>query len=159
MESGAWLVPEPSADPRMTTDTLTITDFILARVAEDEAVAEQVSNWDSHLAHELDGFSANAQRFARHVTPARVLAQCKATRAIVELHRDWPVLVETPPTFDPVDSTDISSMAFRATRQIIWQTEQEYRARFGDEPPTAPMTRALAAIWAGHEDYREIWNA
>ena len=153
------------------THTATIADFILARVADDEAVAMAAlreaayTHFGDTAAESLLGLATSegaddvaVQHFRRH-DPARVLAECKATRAIVELHRDWPVLVETPPTFDPVDSTDISSMAFRATRQIIWQTEQEYRARFGDEPPTAPMTRALAAIWAGHEDYREIWNA
>ena len=132
MESGAWLVPEPSADPRMTTDTLTITDFILARVAEDEAVAEQVSNWDSHLAHELDGFSANAQRFARHVTPARILAQCKATRAVVESHDGGYIKNVGPLTHECDGSYD----------SIVCET-----------------LTALAAVYVGHEDYRAEWSS
>jgi hypothetical protein len=36
-------------------------------------------------------------------------------------------------------------------------TEQEYRNRFGDGPPTAPMLRALAAVYSDHPDYRAEW--
>jgi hypothetical protein len=76
----------------------------------------------------------------------------------VELHQNWPVLVETQPTFEPIDSGDPTSFAMRASQQIAWLTEQEYRVRFGTEPPTAPMLRALAAIYADRDGFREEWR-
>lgn len=35
---------------------------------------------------------------------------------------------------------------------------QEYRAKFGDEPPTTPVLRALAPPYADHPDYRDEWK-
>lgn len=67
----------------MTTQTLTLAGFLLARIEEDEAAAREVSNWDAHLTHEMSGFSANAMRFAGLMTPARVLAECAAKRRIL----------------------------------------------------------------------------
>lgn len=86
-----------------------------------------------------------------------MLAVCAAHRRIVELHRDWPVLVETEPTFDR-DDTDPASMTFRMSKQIAWTTEQKYREQFGDEPPTAPILRALASVYADREGFRAEWR-
>jgi hypothetical protein len=64
----------------VSTETLTITDFLLARIAEDEAVAQVAAgpNWTTgamgdkpHMIHK------------RRHDPVRVLAECKAKRAIV----------------------------------------------------------------------------
>ena len=115
---------------------MTLTEFLLARIAEDEAAA--------NVAH--------------RESPARVLAECEAKRRIVEFHKSWPVLVQTPVTFEPVDGTDPGHYTFRATQQIAWTTEQEYRERFGDEPPAGPVLRHLAAVYADHPDYREEWR-
>jgi hypothetical protein len=52
----------------MTTQTLTLTDFLLARIAEDEEAAPYV--------------------FAEQYTPSRVLAECEAKRRIVDLCED-----------------------------------------------------------------------
>jgi hypothetical protein len=88
----------------------------------------------------------------------RVLAQCEATRRIIEWHQSWPVLATSPPTFESDDSADPSCMVFRALQQIAWLTQQEYRARFGDDPPTAPMLRFLALPYADRPGYREEWR-
>lgn len=57
----------------MTTQTLGLSEFLLARIAEDEE---------------------RATRFLPAAGPARVLAECAAKRRIVEMHsqdtdRDW----------------------------------------------------------------------
>lgn len=128
------------------TQTATLTEFLLARLAEDEALA---------LAAQGDG---EPQWFAVP-DPARVLAEVAAKRAIVEFHESWPVLVQKPPTFDRADvEADINSMTYRMSQQISWLTTQEYRTRFGDEPPTAPMLAALAEVYADHPDYDEAWR-
>lgn len=57
-----------------------LTEFLLARIAEDEAVARRAA----------DEFDINDPFPAAHVTyaPARVLAECEAKRRIVEIMLD-----------------------------------------------------------------------
>lgn len=166
---------------------MTITEFILARIAEREEAARAAAeaarlapsndlsdHWVAEVIHSHDGkpfglvsgapiqatrptaFARTVEHIAYH-DPASVLAECEAKRRIVELHESWPVLVERQPTFETIEGDDPTRLAFRATREIAWLTEQEYRTRFGDEPPTAPMIRVLAAIWADHADYDPAW--
>ena len=155
----------------------TLTEFLLARITEDEAVArratgaERTGNWwldpdeggvTEVSCLDVQGFitavDVDAAHIARH-DPARVLADCDAKRRIVKLHKSWPVLVETPMEFETAaSSTDPTRMVFRASQQIAWTTEQEYRNRFGAEPPTGPILRALALPYATHPDYDESWR-
>lgn len=97
------------------------------------------------------------QHIAFH-DPASVLADIAAKRRIVELHEQWPVLVERPPELVLSDPSDLGSMSVKMTQQIRWATEQEYRNRFGDEPPTSPIMRALVSVYADHPDFQEIWR-
>jgi hypothetical protein len=156
----------------------TLVEFLAARLDEDEADALAAAKAASHAEHwrgspdgdvfegESNGYVACGPwgselgvigaHIARH-DPARVLADVKAKRAIVELHESWPVMVQTPPEMTRVDPSDVTSMTFRMSQQIAWLTTQEYRARFGDEPPSSPMLRALASVYADHPDYDATW--
>lgn len=126
----------------MTTATLTLTDFLLARIAEDEAAAQY-----------------STAMWASVPSTARVLAECGAKRRIVEWHKNWPVLAETPMEFETeTTGTDITAMTIRASRRIMWLTEQEYRDRFGSEPPSSPILLMLAAVYSDHPDYRDEWR-
>ena len=89
------------------------------------------------------------------LSPERALAELAAKRAIVALHESWPVLVEGKPELEASSDAD---MTMRVSQQMAWLTNQEYRKRFGDEPPTAPMLGALAQVYADHPDYREEWR-
>jgi hypothetical protein len=164
----------------MTAQTLTLASFLLARIAEDEEAARAVEPLQDvpviggpqrqsfgHVRRSYateDGYPrtlgdpAAEAHFARH-DPARVLAECEAKRRIVELHKSWPVLVETQPEFAAADPADPSSVVYRMSQQIAWTTEQHYRERFGEEPPTAPTLRALAQPYADHPDFRSEWRA
>lgn len=154
---------------------MTIIEFLLARIAEDEQAARlagDVQAWrdvdmrDTYLTKDgacfltvdLNNDAAGMywNHAARHF-PTRVLAECAAKRAIVELHQQWPVLVQGDPQYDRVDNAAPGAIALRMSQQIAWLTEQEYRRRFGSEPPTAPMLRALAAVYADHPDYDPAW--
>jgi hypothetical protein len=95
---------------------------------------------------------ADAAHIARH-DPARVLAEVAAKRAILDLHESWPVLVETE--FSTTEDAD--RMTLQMSKRIAWLTNQEYRARFGDEPPTSPIIRAMAQPYAGRPGWREEW--
>lgn len=68
---------------------MSITEFLLARIAEDEAVAvaaEPHEEWISVGKIEDSGMgTADGEHVARW-SPARVLAECEAKRRIVELH-------------------------------------------------------------------------
>lgn len=152
-----------------------LVDFLLARIAEDEAHAREAmgatdgewSSWNRSWDAGARDLAAGGERIAalpttidEHVCrhdPARVLAECEVKRRIVEWHESWPVLVEQEPTIDRVGN-DLTTVALRASQQIAWLTHREYRARFGDEPPTAPILRLLALPYADHPDYREEWK-
>lgn len=131
---------------------MTITEFLLARIAETQARAEEAKT------HDLGDPGA---ALWQDVNPARVLAECEAKRRIVEFHQNWPVLVEGPTTFEhrPDPGASVDTFAMQASRQLAWLTEQEYRKRFGDEPPTAQMLKALASVYADHPDYDPAWRA
>lgn len=155
-----------------------IDEFLLARIAEDEEVSRQAcrvretqsgDSWtEVRWRHGLDRvlradgevgevIVEAAPHIARH-DPARVLAECEAKRRIVEWHRSWPVLVQTEPTFDCTDGPDLTSLSFTMSQRIAWLTQEEYRARFGEEPPSAPILLMLAQPYADHPDFDPEWK-
>ncbi|SDD41789.1 DUF6221 family protein [Auraticoccus monumenti] len=69
----------------------TLTEFLLARIAEDEAVAQGVRPHENLSTRDLTdlGF-VNRDGYARcTVTSGRVLAECEAKRRIVTAARDY----------------------------------------------------------------------
>lgn len=78
----------------MTTQTTTLTDFLLARLAEDEAAAN-TAHRESMRGHAGPGFARSRVAWAaqaegvrgydliERMTPARVLAEVEAKRRIV----------------------------------------------------------------------------
>jgi len=138
---------------------MTLVEFLLARIAEDEAEVGPPGpalNDDEGAGPNGIGWAdVGAISEVLMARPSRIRAECEAKRRIVELHQGWPVLVTTPPTVEQV--SDTSAFVVRASQQMAWLTEQEYRSRFGSEPPTAPMLAALALVYADHPDYDEAW--
>jgi hypothetical protein len=68
----------------MTTATATLTDFLLARIAEDKARAGAVPS-PVTTGGRLDTLTGRARaRFVADWQPARVLAECEAKRKQVE---------------------------------------------------------------------------
>jgi len=70
--------------------TMTLNEFLLARIAEDEAVARDA------LAAEI--YTVEHEHMERW-HPARVLAECEAKRGIVELAMSWAQTAEAHPEF------------------------------------------------------------
>lgn len=135
-----------------------LTEFLLARIAEDEAVArctcaETGGACGGGFCDERCPTCRDGDRETRDWRP---LAECEAKRRIVALHREWPVLIQTEPTMERVGA-DVDSMVYRASQEIQWATNREYVARFGTEPPTTPILRALASIYADHPDFDPAW--
>lgn len=126
-----------------------LTDFLLARIAEDEAVAKAAIEDDGG---EDEGFSGQygyltgrtgspldhkpsfgddaARLITRFAVPARVLAECKAKRQVVELYRG------------------VSKDA-RETRDELCCAGEAY---------LHDALRVLALPYADHPDYRNEWR-
>lgn len=63
---------------------MTLTEFLLDRIADDEAVARRGSRHNAREVYANDNYGCLL------VDPARVLAECEAKRRIVQLHgNDW----------------------------------------------------------------------
>lgn len=105
-----------------------LTDFLLARIAEDEAAAHEVESdfaFDPSepLYSPLDVFSPGYDmRPVISIERTRVLAECAAKRAIVDLFRNGAV-----------------GLRFDGSRWVN---------------PLEP----LAAVYKDHSDYREEWR-
>jgi len=117
--------------------TMSLTEFFEARISEDEALAREAVVFDVHPSvHDelLDVFAGDAiiAAWANRHSPARVLAECAAKRAIVALHQ---------------------SFEARGYECLTCGTVGEY----GVDWPCDTL-RALALPYADHADYLEEWR-
>jgi hypothetical protein len=124
------------------TPSLTLTDFLLARLAEDEAVAKEAIEERRRVRY-VEGHPANDPDYADHdliawpdssvpallVGPERVLADVEAKRRIVEWVTGAQAAAGDPPGFCA-----------------------------GDAPALTYPLRHLAAVYGDHPDYREEWR-
>jgi hypothetical protein len=126
----------------METRTVTLTDFVLARIAEDEADAAEVARQLDRLDREtaLNGPDGSQGSIVASLLvggafdPARVLAECEAKRRIIEYRYSWNLQAErTPePPFGAILQTQVNT--------------------------ADAVLRALALPYADHEDYDESWR-
>jgi hypothetical protein len=116
----------------MTTSTLTVTEFMEARIAEDE---ERARDFEEHQARAINGdYGTGGGQWATTMwhgvamigfTPARVLAECAAMRKIVEM--------------------------FQTARPAMGEWESDYASAAYD------AVRALASIWSDHPQFDPAW--
>jgi hypothetical protein len=109
---------------------MTLAEFLLARIGEDEAVAQGLTERDVFAptqgpdmarVHEDDEYAA------LHVGAGRVLAECAAKRTIIELHGNG-------------------------------EAWCDYCADYGYNVDDRCVTvQALAAVYADHPDYQADW--
>lgn len=129
---------------------MTLSDFLLARIAEDEAAARRVAeqmreavsggNWKD--LPETDAAANLGPRVEEDyhgfpvvvVSPARVLAECEAKRRIVELHTGWHLC----PDGREADAT------------VGSDTDESWRL--------CPTLRLLALPYSAHPDFKEEWK-
>lgn len=134
----------------MTHNPTKVADFLMARIAEDEAAASlcRGPEWTVEYAHQYedgdwaettlwgggkalasfdDNFGGDpADHIARH-DPARVLAECAAKRAIVE----------------------------RLKKDVDWYAQSDDSWAGGRAAAATDAIRQLAVVYADHPDYRE----
>jgi hypothetical protein len=115
----------------MTTSTLTVTEFVLARIAGDESFAlsaqAAASIYDEGTVrwHWLRTDGTSRAWEPTLTDPARVLAQCAAMRKIVEM--------------------------FQTARPAMGEWESDYASAAYD------AVRALASIWSDHPEFDPAW--
>ena len=120
----------------MSVQTVTLADFLLARIAEDEQVARDADNriypstWQETRDRVKSGW--HVAHIARH-NPARVLAECNAKRRIVE--------------------AEIGQMLGSPSGYVDREVYERIRARADSD-----ILRALALPYADHRDYRDEWK-
>ena len=99
--------------------------------------------------------SASSRRDAAHIArhdPARVLAECEAKRAVVELHADGEVLDH----WEYECTCGFSDHRLSECKGCVWHTydEGELKRRYS---PCRTLS-LLALPYADHPDCREEWR-
>ena len=122
---------------------MTLTEFLLARIDEDETMARTaVSPWRNEWTSEDVGVTMHIERH----DPARVLAECKARRRIVAAFEDERI------------RKDIYN---RGYDDGLLTTSDDMRQRWSSNARWAGLeiaARALALPYADHPDYDETWR-
>lgn len=125
---------------------MTITEFLLARIEEDEANAQAASDWvangpeprfpwfGSHGEVTGKRFGAALPHIAA-MSPARVLAECAAKRAILLENEGIVEGIERLSTALPMD--------LNQDPDAHWRTA---------------TLKHLAAVYQDHPDYRQEWK-
>ena len=130
----------------MTARVLSLSEFLLARIRDDEAAARRAADGPFSITSTPYGETfgivtagggdyLEEQWFA--VDPARVLAECKAKRAIVDDHSLMVDLYEH-------DS---------CSRCVRFHAGMDCE----NEPWPCPTLLAVAAVYADHADYNPEW--
>jgi hypothetical protein len=142
----------------------TLAGFLLARIADDEAVArgalnvrireedgsyrgltpaDEVDLYVRYTAGELRGHHMEGTALLMQFTPARVLAECNAKRRMIKQARERIEAAEVVAAVGGPDNT-----LGRVDR--TWQ--------LGAGAAWHTVLRLLALPYAGHEDYRPEWK-
>lgn len=129
----------------METKVMTLTDFLLARIAEDEAYVKNALRSD-YTYGGVNGLSWNHDGLNGAAT--RIHAECEAKRRIVEMHESIPYYgLDRYGRWLPHEG-----------EPKAWYCEcQSEDGMIQGEAP-CPTMRILAAVYADHPDYREEWK-
>ena len=117
---------------------MSITEFILARVAEDEYAANLT--YETCFVGTIEGRGSRYDLAVR-MAPARVLAECEAKRTILREHA----------------ATGEDAWKSTYVCEACLTDRDGYSDDWGPDQWPCRTVRSLAAIWAGHDDYRKEW--
>lgn len=137
---------------------VTISGFLLARIAEDEQEARDAIAWRDRIQfdHPPVVLDMSLQAWPDSgvpgvlVGPERVLAECRAKRAIVEATpRRWSI--------DASECCEINSFGGGYWVDRAGERHDLATDPLPGEEIISPVLAALAAVWADHPDYRQEW--
>jgi hypothetical protein len=121
---------------------MSLTEFLLARIAEDETWANDSASPDySDLEPGTPGHSG------------RILAECEAKRRIVEMHSKTAISWSTPD----------GRLAKGDEERLVYCEHCSFHEQYEgfndyEEPSPCPTLRILALPYADHPDYQPEWR-
>jgi hypothetical protein len=122
-------------------EMLTISDFILARVSEEEALAHAALD---HLGSDFDWEAASVGKHYDRWNPWRVESTCIGRRLLVKAHRNaGPAVTQVPGMDHELHSATCATCGRSSEQPAPW--------------PCYTL-RVLALDWANHPDYRADWR-
>jgi hypothetical protein len=141
---------------------VTLTEFLTARLDEDEAVARDNKYGESdHEGTDLAWYGLYVEGLALCIDPARVLAEVAAKRAIVGLHEVMPWRLSTVGYVQDHDGRRWAQHYYGGCCSLC-TAGGEYGGNVAefdtDEPDYCDTLRHLAAVYADHQDFREEWR-
>lgn len=134
---------------------MTLTEFLLARIAEDETVARKVLDAPSVWARTDEGPLWFCDEQSDHVAmaPARVLAECEAKRRVVAAALGW--------HHETVEDCWYSCAATYGTEvenACCDDGRAEMGCDCGRDFQVQSILAPLAAVYADHPDYDPAWR-
>lgn len=91
-----------------------------------------------------------------------ILRLIAAIRETVELHKDWPVLLEEGDAIVYQKDSDMfmnpNEIKYIVEKKVEWITRKAYVERFGENAPDTPMLKAIARVWSSHPDFNPEWS-
>ncbi len=131
-------------DPRTT-----LTDFLLARIAEDEERADRVE------------FRPYVGEGTPESMESRVLAECEAKRRIVAVESGERAKRDAPDHRRAWEDgrVTISFWESGMLRTLTDEARDAFIAEWYEPAPPSHVLRLLALPYAYHPDYREDWRA
>jgi hypothetical protein len=115
---------------------MTLTTFLLARIAEDERAAERALSAAGVATRRGVPAPDPAAYLADPADPARVLIECRAKRQVVVLADEATGLDQTVDMEREADSRHDSGIHYVGDR----------------------ILRAMASVYAGHPDFDPVWR-
>jgi len=124
---------------------MNITEFLEARITEDEAALERTGPFphSTHSADVVGTYRPDCPDCLGVPSRARVLAECAAKRAILQLHEQYEVFDLNPDGYCR-ECTDSGWDGFLDGASAV------------DFP--CPTVKAIATVYAGHPDYEPTWT-
>jgi len=119
---------------------MSITEFLEARIAEDEHAARLT--YATSFVGRIEG-GGSRYDLAERMDPPRVLAECAAKRAIIGEH-------------SPVDFTGLGMDSPNACRICGIEVSMSDWEWMNDSFPCLTL-KALASTYADHPDYQQEW--
>lgn len=130
---------------------MTIVEFLMQRIAEDEAVGRDWSHINRGGGIKVD-VCGGGTGYLAICNPDRVLAECAAKRRIVELHKFGPGYRQRQPWEpewpQPEYVRDVCGECYE------WDEDDDCASNAA--APCATI-RTMAQVYSGHPDYRQEW--
>lgn len=130
----------------------TMIEFLLARIAERELLARD-------LAHQAGGglplvtLNGGGTLLQELIDPARILADCKAKRALIA-HETRMRRIDNDAPYTEMDPDRIRLV----TGEVLEGAEySEFIEKWSQPIIDTPILRILASVDADHPDYRPEW--